>query len=240
MDQEPRTPSLGYKFNEDLRGSQHQDFANGPQLRAAMAKGANLIGHARTRHVALEIQNLQQPARQNVIASAGQKQPADDVQAAESWMNKASKKIKTKASITPLLLSASEVDINIANHTPLGDIGGHRRVNIPVSPTHNQPTESPHTPSSPPSDPSIIPNVEYPAVSDVLEELHRIIPTFDLPQYGLALSDHGVATVDDVRYASNDLFIAIGMPVTILDMFYDYATRMALCAEGFGVSQPRY
>src|ERR1700683_1711829 len=103
----------------------------------------------------------QQPACQNAIASAGQKQPADvqaDVQAAESQMNKASKKIKTEASITPSLLSASEIDTNVANHTPLGDIGGRHRVNIPVSPTHDQPTKPSHTPSPPPSDPSIIPN----------------------------------------------------------------------------------
>ena len=170
----------------------------------------------------------QQPIRQNTFASTGQKRSADDVQAAESYVNNAQKKIKTKTSI------------NITNHTPLNDISGWRRVNIPASPAHDQPTCNSSVPSSLPSDPPCVPNFEYPAVSDVLEELHRTFPAFNLPQYSLAFSNHGIATVDDARYMSKDLLIAIGIPTTILDVFYDHAARMALGAEGGAVSQPRY
>jgi hypothetical protein len=143
----------------------------------------------------------------------------------------------------PLGSSASTIDI--ANHIPLNDIGGHRSINIPdilASPTADEQLASySHTLSSPASHPSPIQhNIHYPPVIDVLQELHQIFPALDLPHFASALSDHGVATVDDVRYASNDLFVAIGMPAFILDTFNDGAFRMAACAEGCAVSAPRY
>ena len=143
----------------------------------------------------------------------------------------------------PLGSSASTIDI--ANRIPLNDLGGHRRINIPDIPASpaadEQLTSYPHTSSSPAGDPSPVQNnIHYPPVIDVLQELHQIFPTLDLPHMASALSDHGVATVDDVRYASNDLFVAISMPAFILDTFNDCALRIAACAEGHAVSTPQY
>jgi hypothetical protein len=145
----------------------------------------------------------------------------------------------------PLGSSASASTIDIANHIPLSDLGGHRNINIPDIPASltadEQLTSYPHTLSSPASHPSPVQhNIHYPPVVDVLQELHQIFPTLDLPHFASALSDHGVATVYDVRYASNDLFVAIGMPAFILNIFKDGALRIAACAEGRAVSAPRY
>jgi hypothetical protein len=143
----------------------------------------------------------------------------------------------------PLGSSASTIDIT--NHIPLSDLGGHRRINIPdipASPTADEElTSYPHTSSSPVTHPSPIQNdTHYPPVIDVLQELHQIFPTLDLLHFASALSDHGIATVDDVRNANNDLFVAIGMPAFILDTFNDCALRIAACAEGHAVSAPRH
>lgn len=122
---------------------------------------------------------------------------------------------------------------------PLGDLGGINMPDIPASPTAvEQLTSYPHTLSSHPS--PIQDNIHYPPVVDVLQELHQIFPTLDLPQFASALSDQGVATVDDVRYTSNNIFVAIGMPAFILDVFNDGASRIAACAEGRAVSAPRH
>jgi hypothetical protein len=75
---------------------------------------------------------------------------------------------------------------------------------------------------------------------DVLQELHQIFPALNLPHFSAALSDHGIATVDDVRYASNDLFVAIGIPAFVVDTFRDCTQRTAACVEGQAVSTPRY
>jgi hypothetical protein len=61
MDLEPQNAVLGYKFNKDRRCDPYLNLTNGDQLRAAMAKGADLIERARTRRVVLEIQNLVRP-----------------------------------------------------------------------------------------------------------------------------------------------------------------------------------
>jgi hypothetical protein len=58
MSLQPRGALLGYKFNKDLRRAVHHHLTNEVELRAAMAKGADLIERARTRRVVLEIQNL--------------------------------------------------------------------------------------------------------------------------------------------------------------------------------------
>jgi hypothetical protein len=154
-------------------------------------------------------------------------------------VDKEPKVIKTQPSMASLHPQAPATNINIANHAPFSEIGGRRRINAHASPPHDQPANYSHTSSSP-SDPLTIPNIEYPAISDVLEELHRIFPALDLPQYGLALSNHRIVTVDDIRSTSKDLLIDIGMPPTIFDIFYDCAMRSVLVAEGYGVSQPRY
>jgi hypothetical protein len=49
---------LGYRFNKDLRRAPYHHLTNENELRAAMAKGADLIEWARTRRVVLEIQNM--------------------------------------------------------------------------------------------------------------------------------------------------------------------------------------
>jgi hypothetical protein len=142
----------------------------------------------------------------------------------------------------PLGSPASTIDI--ASRIPLSDLGVHSSINIPDTPASpaadEQLTDYPQTLFSPASHSSPIQNNIYPPVIDVLEELHQIFPMLDLPQFALALSDRGVATVDDVRYASNDLFVNIGMPAFILDTFKDGALRIAACAEGQAVSAPRY
>lgn len=61
MDLEPQNAVLGYKFNKDRRRDPYLNLTNADQLRAAMAKGADLIERARTRRVVLEIQNLVRP-----------------------------------------------------------------------------------------------------------------------------------------------------------------------------------
>jgi hypothetical protein len=53
-----RDALLGYKFNKDLRRAPYHRLTNGDELRAAMARGADLIERARTRRVVLEIQNM--------------------------------------------------------------------------------------------------------------------------------------------------------------------------------------
>lgn len=144
--------------------------------------------------------------------------------------NKAPIKTNIEALVTS---SVSAIDIDVADRIPLS---GRSLVNIPASPaalTHS------HSSSSPAPD-LLTANVNYPAVGHILDDLHKIVPALDLPQFNSTLSDHGIMTVNDVRCASNELFIAIRMPASILDIFIDCAGRMVLSAEGYGVSQPRY
>ena len=139
-------------------------------------------------------------------------------------------------------------DCILGDAEPATDLGGRHRANISLPPTDderlvNYSSTSSSASSDPPTSPNCdvdYPPVDYPPISDALEILHRVISDFDLLQYSSALSNHCITTVDDIRYASDDLLAAIGMPEGIHDMFRDYAMRMALCAEGGGVSAPRY
>lgn len=58
MGLERQSVSLGYKFNKNLRRDPYLKLTNEHELRAAMAKGADLIERARKREVVLEIQNM--------------------------------------------------------------------------------------------------------------------------------------------------------------------------------------
>lgn len=144
---------------------------------------------------------------------------------------------------------------------PLSELGSHHRINIP--PTSEQPTNYVHTSSSdnnhrgshggqlllsdhshasssPGSRSPTPPYVDYPEVSEVLAGLHWFMPEDNMPQYTMALSDHGIRTIQDISAASDDTLTAVGMPEGVLDTLRDYARRMALIAEGHGVSAPRF
>jgi hypothetical protein len=131
------------------------------------------------------------------IASAGQKQSADDAQTAQLQVTKAPKKAKTVTSSAASSSLSSAIQINIANHVPLNGLVGHCHINAPTLPATNerlQLTDYSHTSISPVREPT----VKYLSVRNVLQQLHETFPAYNLPQYGTALSDHGIVNVDDV------------------------------------------
>jgi hypothetical protein len=180
---------------------------------------------------------MQHPARQTAIAAVANSRSVGNDLITEVQFNRAPKKTNMVGSSTATSSSSASVQINIANYMPLNDIEGHRCVNMPA---HRQQLTDAHTPSSPSGTPPIPPNFDYPSIRDVLEELNGRIPYLDMLQYDGALLDHGIRTVDDVKSTENDTLIAIGMPEGVLEIFRNYAMIMALSAEGYGVSAPKY
>jgi hypothetical protein len=114
---------------------------------------------------------------------------------------------------------------------------------IPASPAadeQQQLSDHSHASASPSDDLPLPPNVGYPAICTVLMDMHNVMPHFNVLQYEMALMDHGIRTVDDVRTVDDDILIGIGMPEGVLGLFRDCAMREALVAEGESVSQPRF
>jgi hypothetical protein len=155
------------------------------------------------------------------------------------------KKAKTTALSSASALSSSTVNINISNPIPLSDRAGQHHINTPiVSPADKplaiklptSPTSSSNVTSSPiPATPP-----DYPTINVVLEDLHNAFPYFNLPQYFSAFRDFGMVTVEDVRNVSNDDLVKTGLPLVVLDYFREHAECLALGAEGYGVSAPRF
>ena len=83
-------------------------------------------------------------------------------------------------------------------------------------------------------------NITYPDLDIVLNELHAIFPDYNLPGCINALLKIGIATVHDVRCADDQLLVDAGVPLMLVDLVNDRAGRLALAAEGQGVSQPRF
>jgi hypothetical protein len=178
---------------------------------------------------------------QQTVHKTCHKQSIDSVQTMEMQSDGASKKAKAVVSSTTPHLSASAINTESASHFPLSDLVGGRRVYIPCSTAANdQLPDCSHTPPRPIINSSDVPNDDYPSIGDVVEELHKLYPNLDFPQYGLALAQHGIVNVNDIRYADDDLFIAIGMPPHILKMIRYRAMIKALLAEGCCISAPRY
>jgi hypothetical protein len=146
-------------------------------------------------------------------------------------------------------LASSAIQINIANHIPLSDTIGNRRVNVPALSTTGRQLEllnssnssGSRASSSPVSDYRVTPSdVEYPCIGSVLMELDRSLPGCDFTQYRSALMDRGIVSADAVGTADDEIFTTIGISEGFMDMIRDRARIMTLAAEGHGVSAPRY
>jgi hypothetical protein len=83
-------------------------------------------------------------------------------------------------------------------------------------------------------------DIIYPDLDVVLNDLHAIFPDYNLPECINALLKIGIATVRDVRYADDQLLVEAGVPLVLVPLVNDRAARLALAAEGHGVSQPRF
>lgn len=185
------------------------------------------------------------------MASAGQKRAADEIENIAPQNDNLPKKIKTATSNNASASSSTAVQINIANFAPLSDRSGQRHMNMPISPTANPLVISPLTiaASSPTASNSSSgsvshsatpDNITYPDLDIVLNELHAIFPDYNLPGCINALLKIGIATVHDVRCADDQLLVDAGVPLMLVDLVNDRAGRLALAAEGHGVSQPRF
>jgi hypothetical protein len=185
------------------------------------------------------------------MASAGQKRAADEIENIAPQNDNVPKKIKTATSNNASSSSSAAVQINIANFTPLSDRSGQRHMNMSISPATNPSVISPLTitassptasnSSSGSTSHSATPDdIIYPDLDRVLNDLHAIFPDYNLPGCINALSKIGIATVHDVRYADDQLLIEAGVPLVMVPLVNDWAGRLALAAEGHGVSQPRF
>ena len=58
MDLDPLEASLGYKFHTDRAREPPHQLSNEEELQRAMSHGADLMKHARTRIICLEIHNI--------------------------------------------------------------------------------------------------------------------------------------------------------------------------------------
>lgn len=177
---------------------------------------------------------MQQPARKMALASKGCKRTVDESGDSISRGNNTQKRIKSSTSSGAMASASSAININVANYIPLGDRHGQHRINAPCA---IEPPLSP-TPDlflNPPTPPC-----DYPSINGVLDELHAVLPYYDLPQYAVSLSNHGIATVDKIRTVGDEKLVEAGLPPAVVELFRDGAMRMTLAAEGYGVSAPRY
>jgi len=185
------------------------------------------------------------------MASAGQKRAADEIENIAPQNDNLPKKSKTATSNNASASSSTAVQINIANFAPLSDRSGQCHMNMPISPATNPLVISPLTiaASSPTASNSssgsmshsaTLDNITYPDLDIVLNELHAIFPDYNLPGCINALLKIGIATVHDVRCADDQLLVDAGVPLMLVDLVNDRAGRLALAAEGQGVSQPRF
>ena len=190
----------------------------------------------------------QQSARKAALAAAGRKRAANELEcsATQGTSDNMPKKAKTTALSSASALSSSTVNINISNPIPLSDRAGQRHINTPIMSPADKPLAIKYLPTSPTSSSNVtsspIPATppDYPTINIVLEDLHNAFPSFNLPQYFSAFRDFGMVTVEDVRNVSDDNLVKTGLPLFVLDHFREHAERLALGAEGYGVSAPRF
>lgn len=83
-------------------------------------------------------------------------------------------------------------------------------------------------------------NIIYPDLDTVLHQLHPTFPDYNLPGCIDALLKSGITTVHDVCYADDQLLVEAGVPMMLVDLVKDWAARLALTAEGHGVSAPSF
>jgi len=135
----------------------------------------------------------------------------------------APREINTITSSTATSSSSASIQINIANYMPPMDVRNHGLVNVPATHAQRQLTDD-IGPAHRVNCVQNPPNVGYPATRNV-------IPALDMTQYSMALVDHGIQTVNDVRSAADDTFAAVGMPEGVFGIFRGYATAIACSAK---------